>query len=169
MRLAVNKKQKYFSLPYHQLAENSFLILAFTKEQKRDKSAFATKFVGIIVTVFSYKNLSEITCKIFATQCFFNDHLKHKTVNKTTCRIPSAKSSPIMCMLVEELSYCYDYFLRLSGFLNLFGKIFLITFKFSSSPELLRACLSKSLTKSAKFEHLLTRFSHGLFLLMEFG
>ena len=27
--------------------------------------------------------------KIFATQCFFTDHLKHKTVNKTTYRTPS--------------------------------------------------------------------------------
>ena len=27
--------------------------------------------------------------KSLATQCFFTDHLKHKTVNKTTCRTPS--------------------------------------------------------------------------------
>ena len=54
---------------------------------------------------------------------FSNDHLKHKTINKTTCTMSSA--------LVEELSNCYDYFLRLSGFPDLFGKVFLITFKFS--------------------------------------
>ena len=36
-----------------------------------------------------------------------------------------------MCTLVEELSNCYDYFLRLSGFPDLFGKLFLITFNFS--------------------------------------
>ena len=36
-----------------------------------------------------------------------------------------------MCTLVEELSSFYNYFLRLSGFSDLFGKIFLITFKFS--------------------------------------
>ena len=35
-----------------------------------------------------------------------------------------------MYILVEELSSCYDYFLRLSGFPDLFGKVFLITFKF---------------------------------------
>ena len=28
--------------------------------------------------------------KIFATQCFFTDHLNQKTKNKTTCRTPSA-------------------------------------------------------------------------------
>ena len=35
-----------------------------------------------------------------------------------------------MCTLVEELYKCYDYFLRLSGFFDLFGKVLLITFKF---------------------------------------
>ena len=42
------------------------------------------------------------------------------------------KSSPTMCTLVEELSNCFDYFLRLSGFHDLFGKLFLITFEFYS-------------------------------------
>ena len=36
-----------------------------------------------------------------------------------------------MCTLVEELSNWYDYFLRLSGFPDLFSKVYLITFKFS--------------------------------------
>ena len=36
-----------------------------------------------------------------------------------------------MYTLVEELSNCSDYFLRLSGFPDLFGKAFLIPFKFS--------------------------------------
>ena len=40
--------------------------------------------------LFSYKNFSQIPCKIYATQCFFTDHLKHKTVNIMTCRTPSA-------------------------------------------------------------------------------
>ena len=34
-----------------------------------------------------------------------------------------------MCTLVGELSDWYDYFLRLSGFSDLFGKVFLVTFK----------------------------------------
>ena len=41
------KKQKYFSLADHQLAEN--LILVFG--QKRDKSKLVTTFLGIIVTI----------------------------------------------------------------------------------------------------------------------
>ena len=28
--------------------------------------------------------------KTFASQCFFTDHWNHKTVNKKTCRKPSA-------------------------------------------------------------------------------
>ena len=36
-----------------------------------------------------------------------------------------------MGTLVEKLSNCYNYFLRLSGFPDLSGKVFLIPFKFS--------------------------------------
>ena len=42
-----------------------------------------------VASPVSYKNLSQIPCKIFASQCFFTDHLKHKTVNKATRRMPS--------------------------------------------------------------------------------
>ena len=42
-----------------------------------------------------------------------------------------SKPLPTMCILVQGLSKCYDYFLRFSGFLGLFGKVFMITFKFS--------------------------------------
>ena len=28
--------------------------------------------------------------KTFATQCFFTDHLKHKSINKAICGTPSA-------------------------------------------------------------------------------
>ena len=52
-RLVINKKQKYFSLPGHQLAEN---------QQKR---------------LFSCKNISQTASKTFTTQCFLTDHLNH--------------------------------------------------------------------------------------------
>ena len=32
----------------------------------------------------------KLSSKVFATQCFFTDHLKNKTVNKSSCRMPSA-------------------------------------------------------------------------------
>ena len=57
------------------------------KGQKSDKSEFVTKLVGIIVTIiFSLKTV----CKTFPKQYFFSDHLKHKTLNKTTYRTPTA-------------------------------------------------------------------------------
>ena len=90
MRLAINKKQEYFSLPDHQLTENLILIIVCKKEQKEDKNKFATNSVGIIVTITSCKNFCEIARKTFATQYFITDHLNHKTTNKKTCRTPSA-------------------------------------------------------------------------------
>ena len=48
-----------------------------------------------------------------------------------------SKTSPAMCRLAEEPSNCYDYFLRLSRFPNLFGKVFLISFNFSDFYDFL--------------------------------
>ena len=75
-----------------------FLFLVFIKGQKRDINEFVTKFVGIIVTFIFIWNLSQIPCKIFPTQCFLTDHLKHWTLNKTTCRVPSADPCQL-CLL----------------------------------------------------------------------
>ena len=47
----MNNKQKYISLPDHQLAGNWILFLVCKKEQKVDKSKFVTKSVRIIVTI----------------------------------------------------------------------------------------------------------------------
>ena len=49
-------------------------------------------FWELKLRLFSYKNLSQIPCKVFPAKCFFTDHLKQKTLNKTTCRMPSANS-----------------------------------------------------------------------------
>ena len=45
------QKQKYFSFPDHQLAENFILIFGFMKGKTRDKSEFVTKLVGVILTI----------------------------------------------------------------------------------------------------------------------
>ena len=37
---------------------------------------------------FSYKNLFQIASRIFATEYYFIDHVKHKTVNKIICGTP---------------------------------------------------------------------------------
>ena len=97
------------------------------KEQLKDKNEFVTTFVAITITFFSCKNVSQILCKIFSTCCFFTDDMKHKTLNKTTCRMLSASPLPTMCILVENLSNHYDCFSRLSGFPDLICKVFWIT------------------------------------------
>ena len=60
------------------------------KEQKRNESELATKLVGIIVTIIFIQKSLKFLVKTCATQCFFTDHLKHKTVNTITFRSPSA-------------------------------------------------------------------------------
>ena len=47
----LTKKQKYFSLPDHQLLKTRFLFLVYKKGEKEDKSKFVTRFVGITVTI----------------------------------------------------------------------------------------------------------------------
>ena len=81
--------------------------------------------------LFSYKNVSQIRCNTLATQCSFTDRLKLKIVNKIASRMPSADIHLIVSTLVGELLSCHDYFLLLSGFPDLFGKMFLINVKFS--------------------------------------
>ena len=49
-RLAMNQKEKYFSLPGHQLAENVILTFGFW-EQNSDKRKFVNKFLGVIVMI----------------------------------------------------------------------------------------------------------------------
>ena len=50
---------------------------------------------------------------------FLTDNLDHKTVNKQTQQMNAlSKSLPTMTILVADLSDCYDYFARLSGFPN---------------------------------------------------
>ena len=63
MRLAINKKQEYFSLPDHQLTENLILIIVCKKEQKEDKNKFATNSVGIIVTILHVKTSVKLLVK----------------------------------------------------------------------------------------------------------
>ena len=58
-RLAISKKQKYFSLPDHMLLKTLILFFSF-KEQKADKNEFATKFEQMTIVA------------LFAKSCFSN-------------------------------------------------------------------------------------------------
>ena len=54
-RIAISKKQKYFSLPDHMLLK--ILILVFSlKEQKEDKNEFAAKFERMTIAALFAKN-----------------------------------------------------------------------------------------------------------------
>ena len=57
------------------------------KEQEGDNSEFETKPVGIIITIISRKNISQIARKTFAAQCFFTDHLNHETAKTANITI----------------------------------------------------------------------------------
>ena len=71
-------------LPVHKPAENYILVFFLsTKEQKKDKSEFVTKFLGSIVAITLLYKVSKKTSKIIAAQCFLTDRLRKKPANKT--------------------------------------------------------------------------------------
>ena len=100
VRLAINKKLFLGTRP-STCWKPRFLFLVCKKEQKEDKSEFVTKSVGTLVTIISCKNISKI--ETFATQLFFTDHLNRKTVNKTTCRTPSANPCQLWVHLLKSV------------------------------------------------------------------
>ena len=69
--------------------------------------------------------------KIFGIQRSFTDHLRHKSVSKTTCRAPSANPHQLFANELKSFPAIIVIFLKLSGFSDLLGKVFLITFKFT--------------------------------------
>ena len=109
-----------FLLSDQQLAENMILVSCFQDRKKRDESEFATSLQELQLQLFSCKNISQIVSKTFTTQCFFTDHLNYKILNKATCGTPSANP----CQICADQLNCYDYLSRLSGFSDLFGKLF---------------------------------------------
>ena len=68
-------------------------VRALQKGKKRDKSEFKIKLAKIIVITILIKNvpLKYYTVAVnLSYKMFFTNHLKHKTVDRTTCRMPSA-------------------------------------------------------------------------------
>ena len=61
---------------------------------------------------------------------FFTNDLKDKTINKTTCRTLSVNPRQL-CEHYLKSFLTLMIFLRLSGFPDLFGKVFFIIFKLS--------------------------------------
>ena len=133
-RLVINKKQHFSCYQTTSSLKIWFLFLVSTKGQKKDKSEFITKFVRIIVTIVFIMSLKFLVKPLLHRVFFFTDHLKHKTVKKTTCRMPSAnlyqlcahylKSFPNVTIILGALSvFIWQNWVYLG--------LFLITFKFS--------------------------------------
>ena len=74
--------------------------------------------------LFSYKNLSRIPRKIFATQWFFTDHLKYKTANKATSRTPSANPNQLCAHWLKSFPTAMISVLGFQGFLIYVAKYF---------------------------------------------
>ena len=69
--------------------------------------------------LFSSENISQIANKTFATQCFFTDHLNHKTVIKQPVESPQqilANYGHISWEAFELLQLFFDPF-RISWFI----------------------------------------------------
>ena len=131
-QLAINKKQEYFSLPDHLLTENLILITVCKKEQKEEKSKFATNSVGIIVTILHVKTSVKLLVKPLQ-QYFITDHLNHKIANKKTCRTCSANPRQLSAQL-KSFRNLAIIFWSLQAFLIYLAKYF---WSLLNSPNLI--------------------------------
>ena len=125
------KSRTFFCYQTTNLLEIWLLFLVSMKGQRRDKNEFVTKFCRS----YSYDHFLIKHSLKFVVKSFLHSVCSPITWNAKpwtkTQKSALSKSSPTICTLVEELSNCHDYFLRLSRFPDLFGKVFLIAFKFS--------------------------------------
>ena len=68
----LTKNRNTFWYQTTNLLKTRSLFFVCKKGEKEDKSKFVTTFVGIIVRLFSSKNVSQIASKTLTTQCFFH-------------------------------------------------------------------------------------------------
>ena len=71
MRLPTNKKRKYFSLP----PEHRISKKLIQKDKRVITANLKLNLYELKLHLFSYKNVSPIASKVFATQSSFTDHL----------------------------------------------------------------------------------------------
>ena len=82
------------------------LFLVSKKGQKRSKSC-NLNYRNYSKNYFHIKMSLKFLVKSLVCSVFFTDHLRHKILNKTSCRATSCRT---MCTLVEELSNCWFFF-----------------------------------------------------------
>ena len=99
------------------LWSRAWLFLVSMKGQKRDKSEFVTKFVGVMVMIIDI----EISLKFLVKSLlvFFHWSLETQNLEQNNLQSALTNSSPTMCTLVEELSNNYEFFevFRISWFI----------------------------------------------------
>ena len=134
-RLAINKKQKYFSLHATNLLKTWFFFLVCEKGQKQNKGEFVTKSLGFSYDYFDVKISPKSLVKTLLHSVFFHWSLESQNCKQNNLQNILSKSLPTMGTLVEKLSSCSDYFLRLSGFTDLSGKIYI--WSILNSPKLI--------------------------------
>ena len=97
---------------------------------RKDKNGIKANLQESQLQLFSNKNDSPTASKIFAIQFIFTNHLKHKALTKTIYRKPSLREKchavprQLCAQQLEEHSSWFNCFLRILGFLDLFGKLF---------------------------------------------
>ena len=65
-------KNRYNSLPDHQHAEIWILSFVSMQQKRGFVNTFVIKFIGIIVAIIPYKNVSKIASNVFATLCILS-------------------------------------------------------------------------------------------------
>ena len=93
--------------------------------------------------MFSCKDISQIASITFATQCFFTDHFNCKTVNKTTCRAPSANTCQLWAYQLKSFRAVAIIFGGFQDFLIYLAKNF---WSLINSPNLItQQCFARAM------------------------
>ena len=111
-----------------------FLFLVCKKGQKKDKSEFVSKSVGMIVTNFHVKISLILLVKHLLYSFLFTDHLNLKTENKTTCITPSANPGLLSVHLLKSFRTVAISFWGFQDFLIYLAKYF---WSLLNSPNLI--------------------------------
>ena len=132
-RLAISKKQNIFRYQITCFLKHWFLF-SVSKNKKQIKTNLLLNLNEWQLQLCSQKIVSQIANEIFATQHCLSNHLKRKTINKTTCRIPLRNLRQVESQLGGKLSNCPALFFIFSFFyFFIYLFIYLEAFRISQS------------------------------------
>ena len=115
-RLDINKKQKHFSLPYHQIPKNSILHFGFYERIKREKK----RICNYICRSYRYSCFYFHINVFQSAHCytlFFHRSFETENNKENNLQNPLIKFSPTASTTDRKYFLkCYGYFLKFSGF-----------------------------------------------------